>query len=341
MRIAYHFVTPEPPHHELDGAVQEALRLQERFGGSVHFLYPGRSFRPHISPSLAGLNRLPFLRALDREVDLHHVFLDRLRHLPFTRWVEKPWIATVLTSQRKVVTTLPRTLRTARALIVPFGTENGYSLPAGGPVLEAIRPGLDLSPFTLVPPPPATGSFHLLAGSAPWTLRQFKTKGFNALIETAHLIPELAITFLWRGLHANEARRSIASNQLETRVKIIDRKIDVAKCLESMHAGVALTRHPHLLKAYPHSLIEALAARRPVISSSCLAISRLVSEAGCGIVASDISKGTLTRSLRLLIDNYAEFRDNTRRVDTDAFSRENFLASYETIYRRALSFGSR
>ena len=336
MKIAYHFMVPEPPRPELDGAVQEAVWLRERFGGSISFLYPLGRFSRLVPSRLCGLGSIGKLRKLDRGVDLHHLFTPSIPNYPFLAALRKPCICTVQTSQGE------RTLR-APASTKPRVVRLVASDPRDVPRLEHstgiptiwIPPGVDTGAFRRSRPPKG-GDFSLLVGSAPWTRRQFSTKGIDQLLAAARAIPRLRLVFLWRGVLLHDLKARIDRAGLGTRVEVITETTDVARLLTRVHAVAVLADRPQLIKAFPHSALEALAAGRPVLTSSVLGLADLVSRQRAGVVLDSLSPSSVLAGLQAIMENYEVLAEAAMALDLSEFSRTRFLDAYGRIYRDAL-----
>ena len=165
-----------------------------------------------------------------------------------------------------------------------------------------IRPGIDTSRFIPAQPPTGPG-FTLLFGSAPWSEPQFRSKGVEALLAAAEARPDLRLVFLWRGLLFEEMQARVAQRGLQARVEVINRQVDVNEVLARAHAAVVLAEDATLVKAFPHSLLESLAAGRPVLVSRALPMADYVERVGCGQVVEVVSsEGVLEALARLEVD---------------------------------------
>jgi glycosyltransferase involved in cell wall biosynthesis len=206
------------------------------------------------------------------------------------------------------------------------GDTRGHLLPAG----------IDVSRFG-VEPPPANDRFVLLAGSAPWTREQFHTKGVEALLQVARERPWLRLVLLWRGWLLEELRRRVAGLGLSDRVEVLTDRVDVNQLLARVHAAVVLASEPRLVKAYPHSLLEALAAGRPVLVSDCIAMADYVREAQCGEVVTGMDRRSLEDGIRRLRGRYASLQAQARRVGKRDFSQERLVAAYGQVYESVVA----
>jgi glycosyltransferase involved in cell wall biosynthesis len=175
----------------------------------------------------------------------------------------------------------------------------------------------------------------LLAGSAPWTREQFRGKGVEALLEAAHRMPRLRLIFLWRGLLQRELEKRIEALRLQDRVEILSDRVDVGAVLARVHAAVVLADWTRLVKAYPHSLLEALACGRPVLVSEQIPMADYVRQTGCGEVVSGLAESALRRAVERLRENYDALSANALRVGRKDFRQDDLLAAYETVYSSA------
>jgi glycosyltransferase involved in cell wall biosynthesis len=175
-----------------------------------------------------------------------------------------------------------------------------------------------------------------MVGSAPWVRSQFKTKGVNALLEAARQLPRLHLIFLWRGVLSEEMDRRVHRMGLEDRVEVLDTVVDVNEILAGVHASVTLASEPDIVKAYPHSLLESLAAGKPVLVSRAIPMSSYVEEKGCGVVVERLSLRSLIAAVENLVTEYEALSGTTQQLDEQDFSRERMLLSFQRLYERVL-----
>jgi glycosyltransferase involved in cell wall biosynthesis len=327
---------PPPEIPGTDAVQQEVEHLQSIFGGERCHIGPSFELQGYLPRFLYGWLQISRLRQLEQKVDLIHVYHSDLYLFPILRRLKKPILYSVasgLHAQAK----LPSTdqLKSLGAITVPCrvdldrlrqnGLDNAYLVP----------PGIDVEKFDCWPPPPKT-DFILLAGSAPWTKKQFHTKGFDALLRVTRQIPGLRLVLLWRGLLVDEAKRRINAMGLDQRVEIVDQWVEVSQLHRRTHAAVVLADKPKLVKAFPHSLLEALACGRPVLVSDCISMAGYVMKTGCGQVVRGVDESDLAQKIQVLKESYETATDNARRVRGKDFSIENLIKSYRKLYNGIL-----
>jgi glycosyltransferase involved in cell wall biosynthesis len=222
-------------------------------------------------------------------------------------------------------------LQRAAAIVVSSEDEAERLRRWGHPDVVSIPPGIDLRRFGRVPP--ASGPFTLMMASAPWTRRQFRSKGIDALLRTVARRPGLRLVLLWRGALRRTVERRIAASGLTDRVVLLDGAVDVAQTLEQVHAVVLVVSSRRVVKAFPHSLLEGLAAGRPVITSPLLAISRLVADSGAGLVA-ECDAEALGSAVDRLQSEYGRYRAAAEALDLGPYSLSRHLDSYRALYER-------
>ncbi len=339
MQILYHLTVPSSPLAGCDAVVQEveALRTLSEGGGQVLHLYPARTLGTRFPRRWWGLQHSLYLRRAELRVDLHHIFNPDPFPFDILRFLRRPIVYTAVAGIRgtdqKVVHSVARRVHT---LVVPTESECALLHERGIPNVVAIRPGIDAARFSRTPPPP-TGvkTLTLLMGSAPWTVDQFESKGVEALLEAAQRRSDLQLIFLWRGLHLVEMERRIAQRGLGGRVTVINRYVDVVELLAQAHAVVVLAADTTLVKAYPHSLLEALAAGRPVLVSRAIPMAEYVQQTGCGQTVKAVNAESVLEALAQLEANYEAHRSAALQAGQRDFSRLEFIEAYKRLYASA------
>jgi len=343
MRILYHLTVPPSPMPACDAVVQEVDALRKLSGGDsqIVYLYPARKLGTRFPRRWWGLQHLPSLRRAERaqRVDVHHIFNPDPFPFDLIRLLRRPIIYTAVagacSSDYEAVLRLARRVHT---LVVPDESERARLRERGVPAARvvAIRPGIDIARFAPIAPP--TGKpFTLLMGSAPWTVDQFESKGVNALLEAAQRRADLRLIFLWRGLHGEEMNRRVARLGLSDRVTIVDQVVDVNDVLTHAHAAIVLAQSASLVKAYPHSLLEALAVGRPVLVSRAIPMAAYVEQTGCGTVVEAVKVENLLSALAKLEASYESYQAAALEVGQRDFSQRDMVEAYRRLYLSALS----
>ncbi|MFN4294738.1 MAG: glycosyltransferase [Thermoflexales bacterium] len=289
MRALYHVTIPDWPMANCEAVMQDIQALRRIAPGDSFHFYPARSPGTRIPRRLWGLNRLPAIWRAERSADFHHIFNPDPFPFPALHLLRRPIVYTVLGGVKDDHRRMAQQLaRLARAIIV--SSEDDLIRLRGWGISQScfIQPAIDASRFSYSPPPRGA-PFTLLAGSAPWTPEQFGSKGVNALLKAAQQRRDLRIIFLWRGVLFAEMMRRVGAMGVEMQVQVFNEPMDVNRLLAQAHAGVVLAERSDLVKAYPHSLLESLAAGKPVLISRAIPMSAWVEHLGLGVVVEQVT----------------------------------------------------
>ncbi|MEW5958962.1 MAG: glycosyltransferase [Chloroflexota bacterium] len=329
MKILYHVSTLPPKILQAEAITQEISALQEHFNGQVVWVNPNRRFR-YVPRLFFGFHLLRDLGAREGEVQLHHFYNPDPFPFPYLRRLKKPVLYSITCGVGDRRPNL-RFFSSLRGLLVPdqrslkrlqaWGLENTY----------LARPGIDTSRFSHTPAP-LSSEIRLMVGSAPWTRRQFHTKGVEALLAAAQQSPHLHLTFLWRGVLSEEIERRVRRLNLDRQVTILDGLVDVNQVLAGVHASIVLAATPGLVKSYPHSLLESLAAGKPVLVSRSIPMADYVEETGCGVSVDQLTPAGICSALESLICRYGVLQESARQVGQRDFSQPAMIASYQKVY---------
>lgn len=330
----YHFTVMPPKMPEAVAELQEINMLRGRFGGDLWYVNPNQHSPVYLPRLLFGFPLLGKLRRAEPHIDLHHFYNPDAFAFPFLRWLQKPIIYAVSGGvgsgrinaaffNRMAAVAVPdaRSLRRLAA----HGVTNGVQM----------RPGIDTTRFRHHPQP-LTGDMRLLMASAPWTEAQFRSKGIDALLEAAVQQPRLHLTFLWRGVLEEAMRARVRRLNLQERVTVINQRVDVNAVLAEMHGAVALASQPGIMKAYPHSLLDALAAGKPVLVNRAIPMADYVEESGCGAVIETLTADSILAALEMWCGQYAELTATACVVGQRDFSQQQFVEAYGALYQRLM-----
>ena len=331
MNILYHLTILPPELPECEAISQEINALRGHFGGDLVHLNPNQHCPIYVPRVLFGFHILKILRTLETDLHLHHLYNPDPFPFPVLRTLRRPVVYSLtggvsdrrlnvsfFASLAAVTVADERSLERLRA----WGLDNAV----------LVRPGIDTSRFTCSPLP-LRSEIRLMVGSAPWTKGQFRTKGVEALLSAAQRAPNLRLVFLWRGILAEEMERRVHRLGLEGRVEILNRKVDVNEVLAGVHASVALATGPAIIRSYPHSLMESLAAGKPVIVSRCIPMADYVERTGCGQVVESVTPTEILTAVESLTREYKDLQKSAQQVGQHDFSQGGMIASFQRVYK--------
>ncbi|MBI5583987.1 MAG: glycosyltransferase [Deltaproteobacteria bacterium] len=332
MTIFFHHTAAPLGLRRLDAVIQEIDFLQYHFQGRTVLLRPRLRAKIPFPRALFGFQHLPWLRRQESGVDFHHVFNPDLYLFPVLKWLKRPIIYSPVAGVSKTGIDPPLSLKRHIEWIVVNNRRDWERLQRlGFHNLRLIPPGFDRSRFT-VSRPPLGDRLNVLVGSSPWNLSQFQSKGVDTLLAAAQKMSNLRLVFLWRGFFVKEMEKRIKAAGVTDQVELINEAVDVNRVLAGVHAGIVLAERTTLVKGYPNSLMEALAAGKPILVSRCIAMADLVEETGCGLVFNDNSLDEVVQGFQNLKDGYREYQEKALEVGRDRFSLSEALEGYRDLY---------
>lgn len=339
MNILYHLTILPPQRPECEALSQEISALRSRFGGEVVYLNPNQHSPVYVPRLLFGFHKLRQLLAQEANLHLHHLYNPDPFPFPVLRRLRKPVVYTIssgIGDRRPNLHFL-----SGLAALTVYDECSLKRLKAWG--LEncaLVHPGIDTSRFTWTPVP-LQSEIRLMVGSAPWTQSQFRTKGVDALLAAAQRSPQLRLVFLWRGVLAEEMKRRVHHLALEKQVDVLDQPVDVNQVLAGVHATVSLATDSAIIKSYPHSLIESLAAGKPVLVSGSIPMADYVEQTGCGQVVERVTPADVLGAVNMLASRYAEMRSAAQAAGQRDFAQEKMIASFQEVYEHVGGRASR
>ncbi len=337
MSVAFLIPTPPPVLPAAEAYAQEIEALKARFGGRVFYLNPNRFLPRHLPVQIPrpvfGFHCLPRLLLAGRRHRIYQLYSPNLYPYPVLSLLRRPVVYTLTgrAADEPMRASRVAAFNRLAAVTVPDPTSLERLRGLGLRNVRTVRAGIDTGRFRHRPLP-IEGEVRLLMASAPWTRAQFRTKGFDALLGAAAAEPRLRLTFLWRGVLTGEARRRIKERGLGDRVRLIDRLVDVDAALAEAHAAVNLADRGDVVKAFPHSLMESLAAGKPVLVSRAIPMADYVEARGLGAVVETVSAGGLLAALEELLAGYPEAQRRALEHGRRDFALETMIDSFEKVY---------
>jgi glycosyltransferase involved in cell wall biosynthesis len=333
MNVLYHTTILPPKLPDAEALFQELRLLRAHFPGDVVYLNPNQTSPLYVPRFLFGYQALADLRRRERNIDLHHVYNPDPYAFPVLRHLRKPIVYSISGGVGERRPNIP--FFNSLAAVVVSDERSLHRLQGWGlKNCLLVRPGIDAARFTYTPLA-LERSMRLLIASAPWTVEQFASKGIDALLGAAQQTSDLHLTFLWRGVLGAEMEQRVRSLGLKERVCVIDKQVDVNQMLANVHAAIALATRPGIIRAYPHSLLDSLAAGKPVLVSRTIPMSDYVEKTGCGVVVERVTPAQILQAVEQVRNRY----DDLQRAAAGAhdFSAEALVRRMSAVYETTLS----
>jgi glycosyltransferase involved in cell wall biosynthesis len=324
-----------PKIPQTEAARQELDTLRLHFGGDLIHLNPNQHSPIYLPRLLFGFHQLKRIRAAEASHHLHHLYNADPFPFPVVYWLRRPVLYSISSG---VGTRVPNVSFFNRLAGVTVSDERSLTRLRQWSVRNSflVRPGVDTQGFCPAPLP-LKSEIRLMVGSAPWLPHQFRSKGIEALLEAAKQEPRLRLVCLWRGVLAEAMQVRVNRHNLGSQIEIINRRVDVNRVLASVHASITLVTDPTLIRPYPHSLVESLAAAKPVLVSHSIPMADYVELHGCGVVVETVTPEAVLAGVEQLVHHYADYQAAAARIGARDFSQAAMLDSFRAVYTAVLN----
>jgi glycosyltransferase involved in cell wall biosynthesis len=141
---------------------------------------------------------------------------------------------------------------------------------------------------------------------------------------------------LWRGVLFEEWKDMISQYGVEDRVEVYNTWVDIATILPKVHAAIVLADRGGIVKAWPHSLLEALTAGRPAVISRTIPMADYVEKQGNGVVVKTMEYHHLETAIHTLIRDYDTYQRCASQTG-QSFSKDKIISTYQNIYEKIIS----
>jgi glycosyltransferase involved in cell wall biosynthesis len=203
--------------------------------------------------------------------------------------------------------------------------------------IAVVYNAVDLARFDA--PPPASLRAPLDAGEGPLLLtlaRLEPQKGLDVLLRAAAETPGAHFAIAGEGPLRSELEALAEELGIAERVHLLGRRSDVPELLAASDAFVL----PSLYEGSSLAVLEAMAARRPVVSSAIPGTDELIEDGASGLLVPPGEAAALAAALRRLLDDEGLRGELARRARArveERFSPAALASSVEAVYEELLS----
>lgn len=311
--------------------------LAKSFFGYIHNLHLDGYFKFNFSAHATSYHSIYYLLGFLPLLFFSH---DKIIHL-YTSLCDRPYL--LFLNKKNMVITSPnffskerirskmRHLQKVRQIIIQSETQKKELIDAGikEEKLSLIYPPVELERFSYHEPPP---DFTILNASCPGKVRDLQKRGIYFLLDLDPYLGDEHMKFLWRG-----GEFSLFMDKIKNLAfKHINIENKIYTDMNRQYAQVHCTIIPYLqfdeyLKLIPTSVIESLAAGKPVLVSSKTGVAEIIRANACGVVF-DPTRENLLHAIADLRKNYWRYQKNCRKTAEKYFSQGEFLKKHELIY---------
>jgi len=330
MRILYHYHHYNP---RIEAVAQEIEVLKEHFQGAL-FLANQNRFIPDWLK----------LKFKEKHFDLHHIYHPTLVLRPFLKnylfKLKKPVVLSIASSPfaagtKEDVLDIKEELQKLGAIIVSDQESYNQLQKIGLTNVSIVRTGINLNRFQ-VTPVISSPILKIVMASSPHSEEGFILKGVDLLLKTLREINQIKVYFLWRHKLEKQFWQLVDRYGVRDKVELIEGPINPNQFLSDKQGMIV----PYLKfasnKAYPHSIIDALASGRAVLTSNVVPISEIVQKERCGVVFKP-EVASLQKAIENFRLNFSSLSKNARPTAEKYFSAKDFIQSYQKVYQKVLN----
>ncbi len=160
-------------------------------------------------------------------------------------------------------------------------------------------------------------------------------KGQDILLRAVSLIPDILLALVGDGPLCGELHALAAELGIESRVRFLGRRMDVAQLLKAADLYV----QPSRWEGFGIAALEAMASGKAIVASDVPGLAQVVGDAGLLFPAGDAAQ--LARSISTALDNPDLRQRLAQRAQQRArmFSLDTTLDCYEKLYREVVERG--
>jgi glycosyltransferase involved in cell wall biosynthesis len=198
------------------------------------------------------------------------------------------------------------------------------------PKIRVIRNGISLRPLDVQAPPPSGPPIVLTCA------RLHEQKGLGHLLEAAAQVPDAVFVIAGDGPRRQELEAQAGALRIADRVRFLGHRTDIAALLASCDLFVL----PSLFEGLPLSVLEAMAAARPVVATAVGGTPEAVVPGHTGLLVAPADAAALADAIRSIIGNpglAARLGANGRQRVERMFSADRMVEEIESLYAELLS----
>jgi glycosyltransferase involved in cell wall biosynthesis len=166
--------------------------------------------------------------------------------------------------------------------------------------------------------------------------RLHQQKGIDFLLEAASRVPKALFVLAGDGPESQRLRLKAAALGIDHRVRFLGHVDDVTPLLEACDLFVL----PSLYEGLPLSVLEAMAAGKPVVATAISGTDEIITDASTGRLVPPGDADALSAAITALLDDRAEasrLAERGRGRVRERFSAESMVHSVQRVYDDLLS----
>lgn len=196
--------------------------------------------------------------------------------------------------------------------------------------VSMIYPAVNTAHFSYHRPP---DRFTVGFASSPISNHKsaLKKRGVDLILSAARELPDVDFLLLWRRKHYPGLRQLI-HNRMTDNISVINRILpDMNIFYATVHCTILPSTSMDDCKPCPNSIMESLAAGKPVLVSTNVGITDLVTQSGCGL-AFEPERDDFIAKINALRHAYCTYQSKCRPTAEQYFSVSRFVKEYTLLY---------
>ncbi len=295
-----------------------------------------------VHPALDPLLRL-VIPVLERWGDVNHVIGDPCPWTYAKTLKRRPTVLTLTSEQGPVLTEF---LGRCHHIVTQTAGFRKRLLEMGlaADQVTLCYPAIDLHRFVPTDRQPDDATPRLLFATAPRESHEMTGRGVYLLLETAAAHPDLHLRLLYRDWASNHTALAPTRDWLAQRdCPNVELTVGAEANMATLYPSYHFTVIPYTTidggKECPNSLLESLACGVPVLISEVAPFAAFVAEHDCGELFTPTADG-LSQAVARGMARLPTLRANARKAAELHFDSRTALATYATLYERAMAAGT-
>ncbi len=292
-------------------------------------------------------NRI-FLTFKEKNVDLHHIYHPSFVLQKFVESyifrLKKPVLLSVCTESFgspwvvAVKESLPQFKKLAGIVVSDLKIKKQLE-DLGLKNIYLTQTAIKINDFKELPVYP-NRILRIVMASSPHSEKTFQPKGIPLLLEALKMISNIKVYVLWRKHELkNEFWKYVDQFGVRDKVELVElppKVPNINQYLKDKHGMIAPYTTLASNKPYPHSLIDAMASGRAVLTSNVIPIAEIIQKEKCGVIF-EPEVNQLVTAIEKFRESFVELSKPARKTAEKYFSEDQFIQNYQNIYQKVLA----
>jgi glycosyltransferase involved in cell wall biosynthesis len=212
--------------------------------------------------------------------------------------------------------------------------------------ITVIYKGISLEPFSVLPASNIRQELQLSSDAKLVTFvgQLDERKGIHFLLEAWKSVircsDDAVLLFIGKGKMQSHIEDFISTNAMFHKIKLLGFRKDIPSILQQSY----LLTLPSLWEGFGYVLVEAMAAKLPIVATEISSIPEIIEKGKTGLLVPAKDSAALSKALCSVLDNIdiaKQMGQNGRRVVEEKFTLQKMLDRFEKIFQDSLQLGTK